>query len=134
VRSDDGWLLTGDLGRLDDAGKLTLVGRRTEMYIRGGYNVYPTEVEAVLGDHPAVAKVAVLGVADPVLGQIGVAFVVPSVDGAPTLDELRQWVRERLADYKAPDRLNLVDDLPLTAMSKIDKRALAATVSGAGGN
>jgi acyl-CoA synthetase (AMP-forming)/AMP-acid ligase II len=134
VRSDDGWLLTGDLGRLDGAGNLTLVGRRTEMYIRGGYNVYPTEVEAVLGEHPAVAKVAVVGVADPVLGQIGVAFVVPSGDGPPTLDELRQWVRERLADYKAPDRLNLIEELPLTAMSKIDKRALAATLPAPGGS
>ena len=83
---------------------------------------------------PRVAKVAVVGVADPVLGQIGVAFVVPSADGPPTLDELRQWVRERLADYKAPDRLNLVDDLPLTAMSKIDKRALAATLPAPGGS
>jgi acyl-CoA synthetase (AMP-forming)/AMP-acid ligase II len=128
--SEDGWLLTGDLGRLDDAGNLTLVGRRTDMYIRGGYNVYPTEVEAVLGAHPAVEKVAVVGVGDPVLGQIGVAFVVPASQAAPPdLDELRKWIRERLADYKAPDRLRVVDDLPLTAMSKIDKRALAAAVA-----
>jgi acyl-CoA synthetase (AMP-forming)/AMP-acid ligase II len=130
VLSDDRWLLTGDLGRLDDAGNLTLVGRRTDMYIRGGYNVYPTEVEAVLGDHPSVDKVAVVGVGDPVLGQIGVAFVVPAATSAPPdLDELRKWIRERLADYKAPDRMRVVDDLPLTAMSKIDKRALAAALS-----
>jgi acyl-CoA synthetase (AMP-forming)/AMP-acid ligase II len=130
VISEDGWLLTGDLGRVDDAGNLTLVGRRTDMYIRGGYNVYPTEVEAVLGEHPAIDKVAVVGVGDPVLGQIGVAFVVPASQAAPPdLDELRKWIRERLADYKAPDRLRVVDDLPLTAMSKIDKRALVAAVS-----
>jgi acyl-CoA synthetase (AMP-forming)/AMP-acid ligase II len=129
VLSPDRWLLTGDLGFLDGAANLTLVGRRTEMYIRGGYNVYPTEVEAVLGDHPSVDRVAVMGVPDPVLGQIGVAFVVP-VQGAapPTLDELRALTRTRLADYKAPDRLVLLDDLPLTAMSKVDKRALLAGV------
>jgi acyl-coenzyme A synthetase/AMP-(fatty) acid ligase len=84
----------------------------------------------VLGAHPAVEKVAVVGVGDPVLGQIGVAFVVPASQAAPPdLDELRKWIRERLADYKAPDRLRVVDDLPLTAMSKIDKRALAAAVA-----
>ncbi len=81
--SEDGWLLTGDLGRLDEAGNLTLVGRRTDMYIRGGYNVYPAEVEAVLADHPAVGKVAVVGIGDPVLGQVGVAFVVPADPAAP---------------------------------------------------
>jgi len=131
VLSDDRWLLTGDLGRLDEAGNLTLVGRRTEMYIRGGYNVYPSEVEAVLGEHPAVDKVAVVGVGDPVLGQIGVAFVVPAAaEAPPDLDELRRWIRARLADSKAPDRLKVVDDLPLTAMSKIDKRALAGRYAG----
>ena len=125
-----GWLRSSDLGRIDPAGNLVLVGRAGDMYIRGGYNVYPTEVEAVLGDHPAVDKVAVVGVGDPVLGQIGVAFVVPAAPAAPpNLDELRTWIRERLADYKAPDRLRVVDDLPLTAMSKIDKRALVAAVS-----
>jgi acyl-CoA synthetase (AMP-forming)/AMP-acid ligase II len=129
VRSPDGWLLTGDLGHLDAGGNLTLVGRRTEMYIRGGYNVYPTEVEAVLGDQAAVDRVAVVGVPDPVLGQIGVAFVVSAAGvPAPTLDDLRASTRARLADYKAPDRLVLVDDLPLTAMSKVDKRALLASV------
>ncbi len=131
VLSPDRWLLTGDLGRLDHAGNLTLVGRRTEMYIRGGYNVYPTEVEAVLADLPAVDKVAVVGVPDPVLGQIGVAFVVPPPGvSPPSLDDLRAATRSRLADYKAPDRLALVDDLPLTSMSKVDKRALLAGAVG----
>src|SRR5471030_2614283 len=76
VLGADGWLTTGDLGFLDDRGYLTLVGRRSEMYIRGGYNVYPAEVERVLGEHPTVGQVAILGVGDPVLGEIGVAFVV----------------------------------------------------------
>src|SRR5207253_7318553 len=105
VLSSDGWLTTGDLGSVDEAGNLTLVGRRTEMFIRGGYNVYPVEVEAVLAEHPAVAGVAVVGVPDAVLGEIGVAFVVPAGAAAPELEQLRTWSRQRLADYKAPDRL-----------------------------
>jgi len=126
VLDDRGWVTTGDLGELDAGGNLRLVGRVSEMYIRGGYNVYPTEVEGVLGDVPGVAEVAVVGAPDPVLGEIGVAFVVP-VAGAtpPDLDGVRRACRGRLADYKAPDRLYLVGELPVTAMAKIDKRALA---------
>ena len=123
----DGWLSTGDLGSVDGDGNLTLVGRRVEMYIRGGYNIYPAEVEAVLSDHPSIDRVAVVGMPDPVLGQIGVAFAVVSPGaGEPTLDELRSWIRLRLADYKSPDRLVIVEELPLTSMLKIDKRALAS--------
>ena len=122
-----GWLHTGDLGVVGVDGNLRIVGRLKEMYIRGGYNVYPAEVEAALAEHPAVARTAVVGVPDPVLGEIGVAFVVPGAGAPPpTLDGLRAWCRDRLADYKAPDRLELVDDLPVTSMHKIDKRALAA--------
>ncbi|CAB4989596.1 unannotated protein [freshwater metagenome] len=123
---ENGWLLTGDLGFLDARGDLHLAGRSTEMYIRGGYNVYPIEVENHLGQHELVDRVAVTGTAAPVLGEIGVAFVVPA-DAAnpPTLEELRAWCNERLASYKAPDALVLLNELPLTAMSKIDKRSLA---------
>lgn len=120
----DGWLVTGDVGRIDEAGYLTLVGRQGDMYIRGGYNVYPGEVEARLAEHPAVAAVAVVGAPDPVLGQIGHAFVVPRQGTAPTPDELRRWCSEKLADYKAPDRVHLVDRLPLTSMQKVDKARL----------
>jgi acyl-CoA synthetase (AMP-forming)/AMP-acid ligase II len=120
----NGWLTTGDLGRFEEAGNLVLVGRRSEMYIRGGYNIYPAEVEGVLGEHPGVDKVAVVGLPDPVLGQIGAAYVVPASGAAPQLDDLRAWCRRRLADYKAPDRLELLSELPLTSMLKIDKQAL----------
>jgi acyl-CoA synthetase (AMP-forming)/AMP-acid ligase II len=123
----DGWLRTGDLGFVGTDGNLRIVGRLKEMYIRGGYNVYPAEVESVLADHPSVARAAVVGAPDPVLGEVGVAFVVPAPGGSPpTLDALRAWCRDRLADYKAPDRLEVVGDLPLTSMLKVDKRALAA--------
>ncbi len=129
VRDDAGWITTGDLGWVGTDGNLRLVGRVAEMYIRGGYNVYPAEVEAVLGGHPGVGEVAVVGVADPVLGEIGAAVVVP-VPGVvpPELAELRALCASRLADYKAPDRLVIVDQLPLTAMAKVDKRALNAKV------
>jgi acyl-CoA synthetase (AMP-forming)/AMP-acid ligase II len=125
----DGWLHTGDLGFVGRDGNLRLVGRLKEMYIRGGYNVYPVEVEGVLGDHPAVAAVAVVSTPDPVLGEIGVAFVVPAAGADPAAlsrDALRAWCRARVADYKAPDRIVVVDELPTTSMLKIDKRALTA--------
>ncbi len=120
-----GWLRSGDLGHLDPAGNLVLDGRADDMYIRGGYNVYPLEVEHVLDEHPAVADASVVGVDTPVIGQIGVAFVRP-VDPCrpPATDELVAWCRARLADYKAPDRVVIVQELPLTAMLKVDKRAL----------
>jgi len=123
----NGWLHTSDLGFVGEDGNLRLAGRVTEMYIRGGYNVYPAEVEAVLGELPGIAQVAVVGAPDAVLGEIGAAFVVPAGAGPPPeLDALRSECRARLADYKAPDRLHLVAELPLTAMAKIDKRELAA--------
>jgi acyl-CoA synthetase (AMP-forming)/AMP-acid ligase II len=127
VLDSEGWVTTDDLGWVGDDGNLRLAGRASEMYIRGGYNVYPAEVEAVLGARPDVAQVAVVGAPDPVLGEIGVAFVVPEVpDAPPTLDDLRHACGAKLADYKAPDRLHLVVELPVTPMAKIDKRELAA--------
>jgi acyl-CoA synthetase (AMP-forming)/AMP-acid ligase II len=127
VLDEQGWVTTGDLGYVGEDGCLRLAGRVTEMYIRGGYNVYPAEVEAVLGAHPSLAEAAVVGAPDPVLGEIGVAFVVleDSAD-LPSLDSLRSFCAGKMADYKAPDRLELLDDLPLTPMGKVDKRALAA--------
>jgi acyl-CoA synthetase (AMP-forming)/AMP-acid ligase II len=132
VIDDAGWLHTGDLGFVDADGNLRLVGRLKEMYIRGGYNVYPSEVESVLAEHPAVARAAVVGVPDADLGEIGVAFVVPAPDAdlaALSRDELRGWSRARIADYKAPDRVVVVDELPTTSMLKIDKRELATQAS-----
>ncbi len=127
VLDDAGWVTTGDLGRLDHDGNLQLVGRVSEMYIRGGYNVYPAEVEAVLGGCPGVAQVAVAGRPDPVLGEIGVAYVVVDPAGPPVdLAGLRRFAAGLLTDYKAPDRLQLLAELPLTAMAKVDKRTLAA--------
>jgi acyl-CoA synthetase (AMP-forming)/AMP-acid ligase II len=130
VLADDGWLTTGDFGYVGPDGCLRLVGRANELYIRGGYNVYPAEVEGVLSGHPAVEQVAVVGAPDPVLGEIGVAFVVVSETGTDTdeeslLAELRARAGQALADYKAPDGVVIVDRLPLTSMMKVDKRVLA---------
>jgi acyl-CoA synthetase (AMP-forming)/AMP-acid ligase II len=128
--SEDGWLRTGDLGELEaDTGFLRLVGRTTDMYIRGGYNVHPQEVEAVLLEHPALAQVAVAPRPDAVMGEIGVAVVVPRAGcEPPTVDELRGFAAERLAAYKLPEAVVAVDTLPLTTMDKLDRRALAALV------
>lgn len=129
VLGADGWLRTGDLGKFDENGRLTVVGRLNEMYIRGGFNVYPAEVEAVLAEHPGVAEVAVVGVPDDVLGELGVAFVVPSTGDPPALASLRAWIRARLADYKSPDRLEIVESLPVTSMQKVDKCRLKAAAT-----
>ncbi len=123
VLRPDGWLRTGDGGWLDGDGYLTLVGRRTEMYLRGGYNVYPVEVERVVSELPSVSQVAVVSRPDPVLGEIGVAFIVPA-GPPPSRDEVRACVKRSIADYKAPDVVEIVAELPLTAVGKVDKRAL----------
>jgi acyl-CoA synthetase (AMP-forming)/AMP-acid ligase II len=125
VVDSQGFVITGDYGVLRADGNLALAGRDNEMYIRGGYNVYPAEVEEVLASHPAVERVAVVGTPDPVLGEVGVAFVEPVPGTAPGLDDLRNACRGRLADYKAPDAVVVVAALPLTPMMKIDRRALA---------
>ena len=123
----DGWLRTGDLGLIDERGLLRLAGRLTDMFIRGGYNVYPAEVEAVLTDHPAVTEVVVVPRPDALMGEQGVAIVVPvDPQRPPTLADLRSFLEPRLARYKWPEALRLVAELPLTPMHKIDRRHLAA--------
>ncbi len=120
----DRWLRTGDLARIDDDGCVVLCGRRTEMYIRGGYNVFPTEVEAALADHPDVLDVAVAPRPDDVMGEVGVALVVPRDPAAPpTLDQLRAHAGTRLAHHKLPEDLVVVPAVPLTPAQKVDRRA-----------
>lgn len=125
----DGWLRTGDLGSVDVTGLLTLAGRQGEMYIRGGYNVFPSEVANVLVDDPRVTDAVVIPRAHPVLGEIGVAVVVAR-DPAdpPTLDDLREAASGRLAGHKLPEDLVVVDALPLTPMQKVDRKRLTRIV------
>ena len=126
----DGWVRTGDLGAVDDNGCMRVVGRTTDMYIRGGYNVHPQEVEAVLVEHPDVAAVAVAPRADAVMGEIGVVVVVPrATEAAPTLEEIRAFAGPRLARYKLPEAMCVVDALPITSMDKLDRAALRRLVA-----
>jgi acyl-CoA synthetase (AMP-forming)/AMP-acid ligase II len=130
VMTTDGAVRTGDLGWVDDQGRLHLCGRAKEMYVRGGYNVFPLEVEAVLCEHPAVAHVAIAPRPDPVMGEIGVAVVVLREGAqAPALEELRRHAEGRLAHHKMPEGMIVVSDLPRTAMEKIDRRVLQALVT-----
>ena len=125
VVAPGGWVRTGDLGFVDDAGYLHLRGRRSEMFIRGGYNVYPGEVEDLLATHPKVARAAVVGMPDATLGEAGWAFVVArDPRDPPTLAELRAFVGAELASFKRPDGLTLLPEMPVTAMFKVDKQAL----------
>ncbi len=129
----DGFIRTGDLGWVDDQGRLRLVGRGKEMYVRGGYNVYPVEVEGVLSAHPDVGAVAIVPRPDPVMGEIGVACVVPrDPTRPPVLQSLREHARDQLAAYKLPEDLVVVESLPLTAGEKVDRKALAGLVAAPG--
>ncbi|MEU3610669.1 AMP-binding protein, partial [Streptomyces sp. NPDC035033] len=120
----DGWLRTGDLARADEDGYLYVVDRKKDMIIRGGYNVYPREIEEVLHEHPAVALAAVIGVPHAELGEEVAAAVVLRPSAQATPDELREYVKERVAAYKYPRRVQLVDQLPLGPSGKILKREI----------
>lgn len=126
----DGAVRTGDLGWLDESGRLRLAGRAKEMYVRGGENVFPQEVEAVLADAPGVGAVVVVPRPDDTWGEVGVAVVVAAGSGGSpvSLQSLRSHADGRLAAFKLPEELVVVDELPLTAMEKIDRRALAERV------
>jgi acyl-CoA synthetase (AMP-forming)/AMP-acid ligase II len=121
-----GWLHTGDVGLMDAAGNVTVTDRLKDMYVSGGFNVYPAEIEAVLRLHESVAQVAVIGVPDRRLGEVGVALVVPVGGTAPDdLEEaLVSWAKERLANYKVPRSVTVVESLPLNASGKVLKREL----------
>jgi acyl-CoA synthetase (AMP-forming)/AMP-acid ligase II len=120
----DGWLHTGDAGRLDAAGYLAITGRIKDMYICGGFNVYPAEVEQVLARLDGVAESAVIGVPDPRLGEVGRAFLVPRPGQVLAEADVLAFCRERLANYKVPRRVVFRDALPRNASGKVLKRVL----------
>jgi fatty-acyl-CoA synthase len=125
----DGWLATGDKVTRRPDGHLVLRGRLKEMFLQGGFNVYPVEVENVLAAHPGVALAAGIGIPDDVLGEVGLYFVVPRDTAAPpTAQELTDWCRERLADYKVPRRIEVRGELPTTPAGKIAKAQLRQEV------
>ena len=119
----DGYMLTGDLGRLDAEGRLNVEGRVDDMIISGGENVYPAEVEAVLGQHPDVAEAAVIGVPDESFGQRLLGYVVLRPGATTGAQHLRTHVRDQLANYKVPRDIVVLDELPRNASGKVMKRA-----------
>lgn len=120
----EGWFYSGDMGRLDERNYLTLVDRKKEMYITGGYNVYPREVEEHISHYPQVAFVAVIGADDEVMGEIGRAFVVPKPGQELASDNILEHCRKGLAEYKIPREIIIRESLPLTALGKVDKMKL----------
>ena len=128
--SADGWLQTGDLGAVDGRGMITLKGRKKDMYIQGGFNVYPAEVEALVNRHPKVVMAAGIGAPDAVLGEVGRLYVIPQPGSGLTEAELRAWCSQHLADYKVPRQWVLRDALPMTPAGKIHKAALRDELAG----
>ena len=123
---DGGWLRTGDAAERDEEGNYRIRGRLKDMYISGGENVYPAEVENVLLQHPSIADAAVVGVPDERWGEVGVAFVVPRSGDAPGEEEVRAYCAERLARYKVPRSVRFLEELPRSAMNKVLKDDLLA--------
>jgi len=119
----DGWLHTGDVGHLDDAGNLSITDRLKDMYICGGFNCYPAEIENSISTHPDIITCAVIGVADDRLGEVGAVFYTAKNGAIPT-DELHRWCRDNLANYKVPRSFHYCESLPLTASGKVHKPSL----------
>ncbi len=128
VIDDEGWLYTGDLATIDKDGYIRIVGRSKEMIIRGGYNIYPREIEEVLYKHPEVLEAAVVGLPDSVLGEITCSAVRLKSGAKVEAEELKQFIRERLADYKTPDKIVFMHDFPMTPSGKIKKNGFATAI------
>ncbi|HWC12225.1 MAG TPA: fatty acid--CoA ligase family protein, partial [Acidimicrobiales bacterium] len=129
----DGWYYTGDLGRIDEEGRVYVLGRIKELVNRGGLKVSPTEIETAVGRHPAVADAAVVATPDPVLGEAICACIVPAGDERPDLEALRTFLSGSLARHKLPDELAVVTAIPRTKIGKVDRPALLAAVAAGGG-
>lgn len=125
---EEGWFYTGDLGTIDEGGYVRIVGRKKDMIIRGGYNIYPAEIEETLCSHPAVGEVAIVGLPDTVLGEVSCAAVLLRPGAEATAEELKGFISARVADYKVPDHVCLVSDLPKTAVGKVQKFALRDSI------
>ncbi|MFI8892051.1 FadD3 family acyl-CoA ligase [Streptomyces paradoxus] len=130
VLTPDGWLRTGDVGVLDPAGNLRITDRLKDMFIVGGFNAYPAEIEQLLGLHPDVADVAVIGVPDARLGEVGRAYVVRRPGALVTAEDLIAWSRREMANYKVPRTVQFVAELPRNASGKVVKGALRDRVTG----
>jgi acyl-CoA synthetase (AMP-forming)/AMP-acid ligase II len=126
--SPQGWLRTGDLGVVDGAGCLRIVGRLKDMFIVGGFNAYPAEIENALLRHPDIRQAAVIGIPDVRLGEVGMAFVVTR-SGADAVPDLISWCRDQMANYKVPRVVEVIDELPVNATGKVMKDALRERIA-----
>ncbi len=122
--NSDGWLKTGDVGIMNAAGYLKITDRKKDMYISGGFNCYPAEIESILAGHPSVEMVAIVAVPDERMGEVGKAFIVPRPNTSPSADEIIAWSRENMANYKVPHRVEFIDELPKNAGGKVLRRVL----------
>ncbi len=122
----DGWLHTGDIGTMDGDGYVAITDRKKDMFISGGFNAYPAEIERLLLLHPDVAQAAVIGVADERMGEVGMAFLVPKAGADVDPDAVTAWAREHMAGFKAPRHVRIVDALPMNASNKVLKTELRA--------
>jgi acyl-CoA synthetase (AMP-forming)/AMP-acid ligase II len=120
----EGWLHTGDVGVMDVRGYLRITDRKKDMFIMGGFNCYPAEIESLLFEHPEIAQAAVIGVPDERMGEVGMAFVVPRPGAQPKPEAIIAWCREHMANYKVPRRVEIVDSLPHNAAGKVQKFVL----------
>jgi acyl-CoA synthetase (AMP-forming)/AMP-acid ligase II len=130
----DGWLHTGDIGTMNERGYIRITDRLKDMFIVGGFNAYPAEIENTLLGHDQIAQAAVVGVPDERMGEVGVAFVVARPGGAPTPDELHAWSRDHMANYKVPRQFFVVDALPMNASNKVLKHELRARAAATKGD
>jgi long-chain acyl-CoA synthetase len=126
----DGWLHTGDIGRMDADGNLYVVDRMKDMIIRGGLNVYPRDIEEVLFEHPAIAEAAVIGRPDPEYGEEVIAFVVLRPDASAGAEEILAFCRQKLAKYKTPKEIHFIASLPKSGVGKVVRRELRAQLAG----
>jgi acyl-CoA synthetase (AMP-forming)/AMP-acid ligase II len=127
--SSDGWLRTGDLGIVDPSGYLRIVGRSKDMFIVGGFNAYPAEIENALLRHPDIRQAAVIGIPDERLGEVGMAFVVVKPGAVLTQADLIGWSRVHMANFKVPRVVEFVEEFPLTATGKVLKDVLRDRVA-----
>ena len=127
----DGWFATGDLGKFDEQGNLVIVGRKKDMIIRGGWNIYPKEIENILLTHPRVQDIAIVGMPDPLMGEELCAYAVPKIAQELTLEELVSFLQQKdVPSYKLPERLEILDKLPMVAEGqKVDKKLLRQDIT-----
>ncbi|MED5541209.1 MAG: fatty acid--CoA ligase family protein, partial [Actinomycetota bacterium] len=120
----DGWMRTGDICVMNEDGYIDITDRKKDMFINGGFNAYPAEIERIMLEHPRIGQVAVIGIPDERLGEVGAAFVVSTPLGPPDSVEVIDWCREQMANYKVPRHCWIVDELPLNPSNKVLKTEL----------